>query len=167
MQKVLLVLYSTSQELCTQFMLCCILLWMGIARFYPYSSGFPSLILLQSLQWCHNEHDFVSNYRCLNCLHKRLFRRKSKKTSKLHVTGLCEGNSPVTAEFSTQKASNTENVIIWWCHHDNCLNAGEATLKNMGKQVRSKSCACVLVAPGGIVIMWQCPSPLRLLMPNY
>ena len=31
-----------------------------------------------------------------------------KKTSKLHVTGLCEGNSPVTGEFPAQRASNAE-----------------------------------------------------------
>ena len=41
----------------------------------------------------------------------------SKKTSELHVAGLCEGNSPVTSEFPAQMASNTENVSIWWCHH--------------------------------------------------
>ena len=40
------------------------------------------------------------------------------KTSKLHVTGLCEGNSPVTGEFPAQRASNTENVSIWWRHHE-------------------------------------------------
>ena len=40
-----------------------------------------------------------------------------KKTSKLHVTGLCVGNSPVTGEFPAQMASNTENVSIWWRHH--------------------------------------------------
>ena len=45
-------------------------------------------------------------------------RRKSKKTSKLRVTGLCEGNSPVTGEFSAQRASNVENVSIWWRHHE-------------------------------------------------
>ena len=48
-----------------------------------------------------------------------LVRRRSKKTSKLHVTGLCVVNSPVTAEFSAQMASNAENVSIWWGHHDN------------------------------------------------
>ena len=37
-----------------------------------------------------------------------LFRQRSKKTSKLRVTGLCEGNSPVTGEFSSQMASNAE-----------------------------------------------------------
>ena len=40
-----------------------------------------------------------------------------KKTSMLRVTGLCEGNSPVTGEFPAQGASNAENVSIWWCHH--------------------------------------------------
>ena len=40
-------------------------------------------------------------------------RRRSKKTSKLRVTGLCEGNSPVTDEFPAQSASNAEKVSIW------------------------------------------------------
>ena len=40
--------------------------------------------------------------------------RRSKETSKLRVTCLCEGNSPVTGEFSAQRASNAENVSIWW-----------------------------------------------------
>ena len=43
--------------------------------------------------------------------------KKKPKTSKLHVTGLCEGNSPVTGEFPAQRASNAENASIWWCHH--------------------------------------------------
>ena len=36
-----------------------------------------------------------------------------KKTSKLRVTGLCTGNSPVNGEFPAQMASNAENVSIW------------------------------------------------------
>ena len=39
-----------------------------------------------------------------------------KKTSKLRYTGLCAGNSPGTGEFPAQKASNAENVSIWWRH---------------------------------------------------
>ena len=46
-----------------------------------------------------------------------LIRRRSKKTSKLRVTGLCVGNSPGTGEFPAQRASNAENVSIWWRHH--------------------------------------------------
>ena len=43
---------------------------------------------------------------------------RSKKTSQLRVTGLCVGNSPVTGEFPAQRASNAENVSIWWRHHE-------------------------------------------------
>ena len=70
-----------------------------------------------SLQWCHNEHDGVSNHQPHDCLLKHWLRRRSKKTSKLRVTGLCEGNSPVTGEFPAQRASNPQNVSIWWRHH--------------------------------------------------
>ena len=47
-----------------------------------------------SLPWRHNDHDDVSNHQPHSCLRNRLFRRRSKKTSKLRVTGLCAGNSP-------------------------------------------------------------------------
>ena len=70
-----------------------------------------------SLQWRHNEGDGVSNHQRVVCLLKRLFRLRSKKTSKLCVTGLCGGNSPVTDEFPAQRASNTESLSIWWRHH--------------------------------------------------
>ena len=46
-----------------------------------------------------------------------LFRRRSTKTSKLRVTGLCARNSTGTGEIPTQRASNAENVSIWWRHH--------------------------------------------------
>ena len=38
--------------------------------------------------------DGVSNHQPRGCLLNRLFRRRSKKTSKLRVTGLCVENSP-------------------------------------------------------------------------
>ena len=69
-------------------------------------------------QWRHNERDGVSNHQPHDCLLNRLSRRRSKKTSKLRVTGLCAGNSPVTGEFPAQRASNAGNVSIWWRHHD-------------------------------------------------
>ena len=46
------------------------------------------------LLWRHNGHSSVSNHQPYDCLHNRLFRPWSKKTSKLRVTGLCVGNSP-------------------------------------------------------------------------
>ena len=47
-----------------------------------------------SLWWRHNELDGVSDHQPHGCLLNRLFRRRSQKTSKLRVTGLCVGNSP-------------------------------------------------------------------------
>ena len=78
----------------------------GIAR--------PRLV---SLQWIHNERDGVSNHQPHDCLLSRLFRHRSRKTSKHCVSGLCEGKSPVTGEFPAQRASNVENISIWWRHH--------------------------------------------------
>ena len=69
------------------------------------------------LRWRHNDHAGVSNHQPHGCLLNRLFRRKSKKTSKLRVTGLCAGNSPGTGEFPAQMASYAEYVSIWWRHH--------------------------------------------------
>ena len=67
--------------------------------------------ILLSLRWRHNDHDSASNHQPRGCLLNRLFRRKSKKTSKLRVTDLCAG------EFPAQRASCAENVSIWWRHH--------------------------------------------------
>ena len=71
----------------------------------------------KQLQWRHNEPDGASNHQPQSCLLNRLFRHRSKKTSKLRVTGLCEGNSPVTGEFPAQRASHAKNVSIRWRYH--------------------------------------------------
>ena len=77
----------------------------------------------EALNWRHNWRDDVSNHQPHDCLLNRLFRRRSKKTAKLRVTGLCEGKSPVISEFLAQRASNAEYVSIWWRHHDEiCYN---------------------------------------------
>ena len=70
-----------------------------------------------SLQWRHNGHDGVSFTSLMVVYSTVYYGRRSKKTSKLCVTGLCAGNSPVTCEFQAQMASNMENVSIWWRHH--------------------------------------------------
>ena len=69
------------------------------------------------LQWRHNEHDGVSNHQPHDCLLSHLISCRSMKTSKLRVTGRCEGNPSVTGELPSQRASNVENVSIWWRHH--------------------------------------------------
>ena len=60
----------------------------------------------------------VSNHQPHDRLLNRSFRRRSKKTPKLRVTGLCAGNSPVTGEFPAQMTSDAQNVSIWWRHHE-------------------------------------------------
>ena len=69
------------------------------------------------LQWRHNEPEGVSNHQPHDYLLNRWFRCRSKKTSKLRVTGLCAGNSPLAGEFPAQMSSNAENVSIWWRYH--------------------------------------------------
>ena len=56
-----------------------------------------------TLQWRHNERDGVSDHQP-----NRLFRRRSKETSKPRVTGPCVGDSPVIGEFPAQMSSNAE-----------------------------------------------------------
>ena len=73
--------------------------------------------LHRPLQWRHNGRDSVSNHQPHDCLLNRLFRRRSTKTSKPRVTGLCAGNSPGTGEFPAQMASTAEKVSIWWRDH--------------------------------------------------
>ena len=91
-------------------------------------------IKAMSLQWRHNKHDYVSNHRRVDCFFNRLFMRRSQKTPKLFVNGLCVGYSPVTGEFPAQ--SNAENVSIWWRHFVygkwKCITLGSN--KRAGKQ---------------------------------
>ena len=76
-----------------------------------------STLHMLSLKWRHNEHDGASNHQPHDCLLNVCSRHRSKKASMLRVTGLCEGNSPVTSEFLAKKASNADNVSIGWRHH--------------------------------------------------
>ena len=82
-----------------------------------------------TLQWRHDERDGVSNHRRLDCLLNPLFRRRSKETSKLWVTSLCERNSPVTGEFPaqrpvTQQMCPFDDIIMqtveWLAHYCEC-----------------------------------------------
>ena len=57
--------------------------------------------LSKSLRWRHNDHNGVSNHQPHHCLLNCLFGRRSG-----------------TGEFPAQVASDTENVYIWWRHHD-------------------------------------------------
>ena len=94
------------------------------------------LKISDSLLWRHNGRDGVSNHQHRDCLTKHIFKRRSQKISKLRVTGLCVGNSPVTGEFPVQMASNAENVSIWGRHHyiDDFTEDGHAYEQVQGKR---------------------------------
>ena len=64
--------------------------------------------------FCFSSHTTVTSHwnHQLYCLFNRLFRCTSNKTSKLRVTGLCEGNPQVTGWFPSQNGS------IWRRHLD-------------------------------------------------
>ena len=85
------------------------------------SKNLPHSCPVTTLWWRHNGRDGVSNQQPHDCLLNRLFRRRSKKTLKLRVTGLWVGMSgEFTGDqwFPAQMASNAENVSIGWRHHD-------------------------------------------------
>ena len=78
------------------------------------------------LKWRHNERDGVSNHQPHDCLLNHLFRHRSKKTSKLRVTGLCEGihrwpvNSPhIMVNFRTDP-HNPHPIVPPWGRHVGC-----------------------------------------------
>ena len=75
--------------------------------------------ILTSLQWRHNEHTGISNCQHLDCSLNHLFRCRSTETSKLCVTGLYEGNSPMTDKIPTHspitcKLFPCDDVIMFW-----------------------------------------------------
>ena len=70
-----------------------------------------------TLQWRHNGRESVSNHQPHECLLNRLFRRRSKKTSKLRVTGFVRGihRGPVNSPHKwpvTRKMFPYDDVII-------------------------------------------------------
>ena len=82
-----------------------------------------------SLHWRHNDHDGVSNHQPYGCLLNRLFRRRSKKTSKLRVTGLCVGNSPGPVNSPhkgpvTRKMFPFDDVIMLSMFYKHCISPG-------------------------------------------
>ena len=73
------------------------------------------------LQWRHNGRDSVSNHQPLDCLLNRLFRRRSKKTSKIRVTGLVTN----VIQTVTFKSINLTRIVVmlkkWYWGLSLCL----------------------------------------------
>ena len=111
----------------------------------------------------HNERDGVSNHQHYDCLLNGLFRCRSKKTSKLRVTGLCEGNSPVTGEFPVKRASNVEKVSIWWCHHGHLPLAQTWELVWQKQVSRAGKSSCIPQILWGVI---TCPCSWSLMFPH-
>ena len=112
-----------------------------------------------SLQWRHNERDNVSNHQPHDYLLNRLFRLRSQKTSKLRVTVLCAGNSPVTGEFPAQMASNAEKLSIWWRLHVYIYSFDRASKIYHGYRVKLKPTIMLIYSASDInavtAIMWN------------
>ena len=74
-----------------------------------------------SLQWRHNVRDGVSTHQRLDCLLNRLFRRRSKKTPKLRVTGFVRGIHRWPVDFPhkgpvTRKMFPFDDAVMSWSH---------------------------------------------------
>ena len=82
------------------------------------TTGLHWLAVQETLQWRHNGLNGVSNHQPHHCLLNCSFGCRSKKTAKFRVTSLYAGNWPVTGEFPAQRASDAENVSIWWRYHE-------------------------------------------------
>ena len=54
------------------------------------------------------------------------------------LLALCAGNSPVTGEFPTQRASNAENASIWRRHHDSWSHYALNTRRDNNVVITSK-----------------------------
>ena len=110
-----------------------------------YGKWVPTL----SLQWRHNARYGVSNDQPHDCFLMCLFRCRSKKASKFRVTGLCAENSPLTGEFLAQRASNAENLFIWWHHNDSKVRECSCLLTSMISLCNSWKCQCITLKPWG------------------
>ena len=85
--------------------------------------------MIMTLHWRHNDQDGDSNHYPHGCLLNRLFRRRSKKTSKLRVTGLCVENSPGPVNSPhkgpvTRKMCPFDDVIKHHYHSSSTTNEG-------------------------------------------
>ena len=109
-----------------------------------------------SLQWRNNELDGVSNYQRLDCclLNHSLVEVQINENIKapLHWTFWGE----FTSEFPTQRASNAENVSIWWRHQVYCCegNNGRALVCQMANDTMYKFIWYTYIYT--ILVAWRC-----------
>ena len=110
----------------------CKTVWEWIGDFIPHFTGYVGIypcwdwsqsmsvkmVCMPSWHYSDIMSAIVSQITGVSIVYSILLSgRRSKKTSKLRVTSFCEENSQVSGEFLAQRASNAENVSIWWRHH--------------------------------------------------
>ena len=107
------------------------------------------------LQWRHNEPDCVSNHRRLDCLLNRLIRRRSKKTLKTRFQWPLWEESTRDRWQPSRRASNAENVSIWWRHYGNeCMPSSCCRYRNnlLGQWVNSPGLAWTIIKLASFVL---------------
>ena len=99
----------------------CFVMSIIFCRVVSLSRGNTSDLVATS-RWRHNGRDGVSNHQPQDCLLNHLFRRRSKKTSKLRVTGLCAGihrgpmNSPHKWPVTRKMFPFHDVIMFWWVY---------------------------------------------------
>ena len=138
-------------------------------------------MVIWALEWRHDERDSVTNHRRLDGLLNHLFRRRSRITSKLRVTGLCEGNSlpscvcvrvcvrqpklsvrSLNHRIWTRSAKTTglRSPLFWrWLH---------LTFKvKLYLKIKISSCSVSQFQPSARVLIWQSRAFRRLTSPLF
>ena len=123
----------------------------------------PHCSSLIVLQWRHNEGDGVSNRWCVDCLLSHLFRRRSKKTSKLRVSGICEGrplicNEPNQIWFALGCSDNIR--VCWRCI--NSLWPSKSTWRHRSKSTLAQVMDCCLMAASHNLEDWWLWTPANI-----
>ena len=115
--------------------------------YWPFGVGMFCSQYLCTLKWRHNGRDSVSNHLPHDYLLNRLFRRRSKKTSKLRVTGFLCGEFTgdrwipringqwcgkcfhlITSSWNSEDHARTvPNKKIWYDIHDTFFTGWRGT----------------------------------------
>ena len=123
-----------------------VFIFVGIYCKYIWAASTPSL----SLEWRLNERTGISNHRRLDCLLNRLFRRISKKATKLCVTGRCDHRWPVDSPHKgsvTRKMFPFDDIIMWCVHKHVCWDKQQSckSLPAVGRSICPSMCQKIVL----------------------
>ena len=99
-----------------------------------------------TLQWCQNECDGVSNHQHIDCLLNRSFRRRSKKTSKLRITGFLRGYHlwTVNSPHKWSKANGISEMMPYMQNPINLIKIVISYLQLCLNKLVPSLCVCKL-----------------------